>query len=408
MFRCSHLRLVPRCTISFRSVHDSRDLKQFNAKQYTAKHLEIAKKSGSEAGRAFFHLIPNDVVNIIHINTQISAFGHEGRMAEAIAFFKSLKREPDQRTVVKLVIGLTKMRDTKSAVTLIQDIEPIFNTVREKGLLGTKEYNIIVGAYLKMGVPENKINTLLEMFQKDITTYNTLLKNAIDNDDEEQIKKIIAQIDEDPNVERDSYTYGTLSTYYAKTADYYKVLMLLRQMKQTGIEPSEITLSNEITALCGTNRLKEAKELYDSKPELKHKVVSVLLKGCSHYENINNMIIQVLEEAEQFKNKLDFVTLNTMISWYPKVALAHKAEALLATMERQHGVKPDIFTYSPLVIHFAKSNQFEEAEKLLERMFQEKIYPNSELMMYIIECYRNGGEEERLHSKLLEWKNKYS
>jgi pentatricopeptide repeat protein len=422
-------------SIIFRSYSVEKEFSEYSAKEYSKLLLSLVQDRGLNKGLEFFRKIPHHLLATPHYNILIGACTRQQNLPEAMNQIEQMISngfKPDVYTLNTVLSALFRMHDFENGMRVfnimnkisvspneitfiamidgygnagqIKDAENVFyslaqqHNISNSGNMGAA----MMEAYNNNDMRENATQVFNNMPEKTIICYNTMLKFAMEDKNQESANEIIQQIQQ-AGLSFDEFTYATILTLYNKVGQYEEVISLYEQMIQKNITPNESAYVSLFQAYCRTDQLEKARKLFDQYPKMKHLTFGNLIDAYVKFKD-KTRLFSALSEAEKGEFKLDKVTINIMINAYTKIDKSYYAKQLLFSMKKIFGHDPDLYSYSAVIKKFIRERNYTQAEEVMKHMFKNGVHPNKDLMEFVARWYNHDEQSERLRQKISEWR----
>ncbi|KAM7511946.1 hypothetical protein LguiB_010821 [Lonicera macranthoides] len=146
----------------------------------------------------------------------------------------------------------------------------------------------------------------------------------------------------------DTSLWNALLTGLGREGDFDRMNVLLKEMKETNIQPNVVTFGILINHLCKSRRIDNALEVF---------------------KNVTSGDNGICAEP-------DVMLYNTMIDGLCKVGRQEEGLALMEKMKLQHSCNPNTVTYNCLIDGFCKAGEIERSHELFDEMNKLGVTPN--------------------------------
>mmetsp|Transcript_61849 Transcript_61849/g.109847 ORF Transcript_61849/g.109847 Transcript_61849/m.109847 type:complete len:941 (-) Transcript_61849:35-2857(-) len=170
-----------------------------------------------------------------------------------------------------------------------------------------------------------------------------------------------------------AHTYGSLIRAYGSIKDLSGVWSTWRQMKTRHVQPTSITLGCMVEALVTNDDIEAGYELLQeiasdeiTKPLVNAVIYGSILKGFCHQKRFAR-VWDVYDEMMAQNMEFSIVTYNSLIDTCARSGEMQRVEPLLRHMT-EHGVSPNVITYSTILKGHCALNRLDQAFQLLEDM----------------------------------------
>ena len=413
-----------------------------------------------------FNIFPNDVT----FNSLIDVYVSQKDMNKVFSTVNLMQKfniKPDNYTYTTIIKGLNKFsisnNENKNLISSISNNNELnlafklFNTVKQNGVPDEILYNCIMDACLRF----NKIDKMLEIYQEMLqnnvkissitcgivikaygmqgnpeeamkiyykmkeekipisnVTYGCLINACIKNNNLDKAFELYENLKKE-KYEMNTILYTTLIKAYSKKENLYKVCEIFSRMKEsTNAKPNNITYNSVIDCCIKRNNFKAAYDFFKemlrdinntSENSIRPDIVtfSTLIKGEINNKCFGNARKLMQKLLEYNYIKLDCVLLNTLLDGCEKCNCYEEAIDIF-NIFKSRGVECNMMTYSILMKICGKLNDFENSEKLLNEMEENKINFNLIIITCFIKtCFNTGHEIEGINI-FKDIKNKYN
>ncbi|KAK9085143.1 hypothetical protein Sjap_025554 [Stephania japonica] len=208
-------------------------------------------------------------------------------------------------------------------------------------------------------------------------------------------------------------TYGMLVDVYAKSGLVKEALLWIKQMKQRGVFPDEVTMNTVVRVLKDVGEFDKAERFFkdwckgrvelddldfesvaDPKSGLgplsvKHFLSTELFKAGGRMPPLKLMGSSLEVEPSIRKPRMT-ATYNTLIDLYGKAGRLKDASNAFAEMLKA-GVAPDTITFNTMIFTCGTNGLLSEAESLLQKMEERRVLPDTKTYNIFLSLYADAG-----------------
>merc|ERR1719197_1506253 len=227
----------------------------------------------------------------ITVGCTVDALVKNGRAEDAWTLVQELSADEEKRHYVNTVIFSTVQKGF-AAARQPKRIFAVLAEMRRSGVAcNTITYNTIIDACARCSCMDRVPALLEEMKQgnvePDVITYSTLVKGYCLAGDVDRAFKVLAEMKTDGKYAPDEILYNSLLDGCAKQNRADEALRLLEQMRDSGVAPSNFTLSILVKLMGRSRRLNQAFKIIDElcalhgfRPNIQ--VYTCLMQACIH------------------------------------------------------------------------------------------------------------------------------
>jgi len=291
-------------------------------------------------------LVPSDVALSCMLDSIVSA----GQVEEAVTLFDQWRELVPPNTIIfsNLIKGFAAQGDAERALDM-------YSQLRAEGLkMNLVAYSTLIDAQARAGKIE-KAHALLQEMREDgiepnTITYSSLVKGHCREGDLDGALKVFEQMVAN-GVLPDTVMYNTLLDGSVRACRFSLCDQLLKEMAQSGAEPSNFTLSIVVKMWGKRKKLDKAFDTVRSHAEaeslqLDSKLCTCLISACFH-NGAPKRALAALEEMKTWKycDGPDAGTYEQLIEQLVKARLVPEAaavaqEAVALACSPRSGIKP--------------------------------------------------------------------
>jgi len=318
-------------------------IKAYACLKQTKKCWSIWHEMTDKAQRG---LVPSDVALSCMLDSIVSA----GQVEEAVTLFDQWRELVPPNTIIfsNLIKGFAAQGDAERALDM-------YSQLRAEGLkMNLVAYSTLIDAQARAGKIE-KAHALLQEMREDgiepnTITYSSLVKGHCREGDLDGALKVFEQMVAN-GVLPDTVMYNTLLDGSVRACRFSLCDQLLKEMAQSGAEPSNFTLSIVVKMWGKRKKLDKAFDTVRSHAEaeslqLDSKLCTCLISACFH-NGAPKRALAALEEMKTWKycDGPDAGTYEQLIEQLVKARLVPEAaavaqEAVALACSPRSGIKP--------------------------------------------------------------------
>merc|ERR1719502_1821210 len=235
----------------------------------------------------------------ITVGCTVDALVKNGRTEDAWALAQELSSDDEKRQYVNTVIFSTVLKGFAAA----RQPKRIFAVHAEMRKIGvpcnTITYNTMIDACARCGCMD-RVSQLLEEMKRDhveldVITYSTLVKGYCHAGDVDKAFKVLAEMKGDGKLAPDEILFNSLLDGCAKQNRVDDAVRLLEDMRESGVVPSNYTLSIMVKLMGRAKRLGEAFKTVDDLPAISGvrpnvHVYTCLVQACVQNRKIDRAL----------------------------------------------------------------------------------------------------------------------
>lgn len=310
--------------------------------------------------------------------SMIKAYGQAHDIDQVWALWEEMaKRDvrPTSITLGCMVEALVMNRCADQAWQLAQNL---WNDDSQKSLLNTVIYSTILKGFAMAKRPDRLMALYEEMRARDIAcntiTYNTMLNAFAQCNAMHRVPKLLEDMKAaTPPVEPDIVTYSTMVKGFCASGDLDKGLQLLKEMELDGkFAPDEVMYNSLLDGCARQHRLDDALKLLDNMRDSgvtpSNYTLSIMVKLLGRARRLNQAFTMVkgLCEEHNFKANIQVYTCLIQACFHNRHPM--KALALHDQLVEERCV-PDQKTYIALVRGCLQAGAVDKAEAVVRCAF---------------------------------------
>merc|ERR1719253_346405 len=277
-----------------------------------------------------------------------------------------------------------------------------FQTSRDAKLDASREndlivdvvsYNTVIKGFAQAGMLPRCFDCLQEMRERNLepddVTFGTLFDMAISDNDMGAANEVV-----DLLVRGDRPVDTVMCTLFIKglvrAQKLPKAMELYEEMKRRnceGARPDIVTYSVLIKAFVDSHDLERALLLVEDLSAAGHTpddiILTHLLEGCRYVGN-HALGKRLFDDMLAAGVKPSDFTLITMVKLHGRCGAHDEAYRLVASWERQYGLKPSVIHYTCLMSGCLRTKNYDQAWQAYNLMLETKIQPDETTMATLI------------------------
>mmetsp|Transcript_4632 Transcript_4632/g.11965 ORF Transcript_4632/g.11965 Transcript_4632/m.11965 type:complete len:673 (+) Transcript_4632:111-2129(+) len=302
------------------------------------KALEVAEMMEAEG-------VVGDVVSYSALIDALGKGRQFERAEEVLEGMRIVKLKPNVITYNSLMNALGKAGKLEQASRLLR-------TMKKHGVQAdATSYNSLISACAHNNAVTMAFEFLREMEARnigvDVVTLNTALSVCMKAKTWKRAEKVLESFQE-RGIEPDIISYNTMLACYNQGKQWKRALVLLTSMEDRGVAPDIISYNSVLSVLDKNEKCQAALEL-----------------------------LRLMSTSDSAPNP-DVVSYSCILNCFKKTSRADEAVKLLKTMESEHGIKPNAYSYMAVIDACDRCGMSEEAAQLLEVMRLRRQEPDYE------------------------------
>lgn len=278
-----------------------------------------------------------------------------------------------------LLLTCVNAKQPEKAATLMWEAHALEAKLKEN-IVDPVSYNTVIRGFARAGLLSRCFDCLHDMLkhglEPDDITFGTLLDMCIADNNIGAANEVVNLL-----VGSDRPMDTVMCTLFIKglvrANCLPKAMELYREMAQReGARPDIVTYSVLIKALVDQHELQQALHLMDDMVQVGHMpddiILTHLLEGCRYVGN-HALGKKLFEDMLAAGVKPSEFTLMTMLKLHGRCGAHKEAHALVASWEKEHGVKPKVIHYTCLMSGCLRSKSYKQAWAAYELMCENHV-----------------------------------
>lgn len=408
-------------------------------------------KQPHEAELFFNGLIENEIeISIVTYGTLLKAFAHSSLPHEAERILndmiskQNLVRDilPNLHCYNIVIDGFAKLGLHQDAIRIYDSIpvslkptmatygsvlssyrnepalgEIFFNQLLENNIIPNQIcFTILISAYSKSGFP-NDAERILDLMGKyhhvGPITYNLVINSYCKKLDLDSAHNLIKKM-ENQGLKPDLINYTTLLNGYCHSSKPYLAVEILEKLRLKKYKPNVVTYNTLIKVFVSINKPEEGEKLLDEmirlsiQPDLV--TFTILMNGYGKVNQIDS-VLRIYNYIKNNKSyQLNDYIFNTLIKCYCKSNQTNEAEKILHEMielsQKQsshtnnnnndhHKIKPDIVSFNTVLSGYNREKNLEACERVFKLLQSQNLQPDLITYTSLITAYGVNNQPEK-------------
>eukprot|EP00411_Alexandrium_monilatum_P101980 CAMPEP_0175773814 /NCGR_PEP_ID=MMETSP0097-20121207/73282_1 /TAXON_ID=311494 /ORGANISM="Alexandrium monilatum, Strain CCMP3105" /LENGTH=875 /DNA_ID=CAMNT_0017084257 /DNA_START=79 /DNA_END=2706 /DNA_ORIENTATION=+ len=311
--------------------------------------------------------------------SMIKAFGQARNVPRIWGLWHDMASKKVQPTAITLGCMMEALVANHHAEEAWQLLHETWESEGQRHLVNTVTYTTLLKGFAKQ--PEKVVAMYEEMrargIQCNTITYNTLLNAFAQSRAMHRVPQVLEDMRaSDPPVEPDVVTYSTLIKGFCSSGNVDRALGLLDEMEKDGkYLPDEMMYNSLLDGCAKEQRLNDALRLVDKMRQTgvppSNYTLSMMVKLLGRCRKLTQAFSMVESLAAEFSFRPNIQVYTCLIQACFHNRQPGKAVALLERI-LEEGVRPDEKTYTVLASGFLQSGQAEKAAQIVMRSFDDE------------------------------------
>lgn len=219
----------------------------------------------------------------------------------------------------------------------------------------------------------------------------------------QEAESLFSRVKKKKEAELNLIVYNCMVNCYSKGGHEAKMLGLVEEMKQIGIEPDAFTYGILMNTFSVKKDLSTVEKYFEEmklkiKPGIIH--YNSILKACGASGNLKKLQ-EYHEELQRNGVEEDMTTFNTIIDAYGKSGELRAMEASFDEMVEK-GVRPGVYTFNTMLSAFGKNEEIDILKECYADMLERRLKPDIITYNTLIAAYWQAKLFEELESTFKE------
>ncbi|CAG8557281.1 14170_t:CDS:1, partial [Ambispora leptoticha] len=189
------------------------------------------------------------------------------------------------------------------------------------------------------------------------------------------------------NIKPDAHSYSAIIECYFRSRETKKAAELYLQMSKAKIQMDIHGYNRIINGLLWNNLPDTALDLYKAmqKGSVPPNIVTynTLIRGLMYAKRWQELI-EVIKDMRKAKHTMDAITLTTFLERFFAIGDVESAKSIIPLFALA-GVQPTAVTYGALISGLIRCRDFDGAQKALEEMIEQGLYPGIQVLTNMIQ-----------------------
>ncbi|CAK7324227.1 unnamed protein product [Dovyalis caffra] len=309
--------------------------------------------------------------NLVSWSAVIGGFAQNGYDEEAIEMLFRMQvegLEPNARTLASVLPACARLQRLDLGMQLHGYI------TRHGFLCNPVVMNALVDVYRRCGDMGSAVKIFLKFSVKNALSCNTMIVGYCESGDVSKAKELFDRMDV-AGIERDIISWNSMISGYVDNFMFDEALNMYRNLlMEEGIEPDSFTLGSVLTACADMISLREGKEIHSQ----------AIVKGLQSDTFVGGALVEMYSKCQDqvaaqmaFDEVIekDVPTWNALISGYARSNQIERIQNLLEKMKGD-GYHPNIYTWNSILAGLVENGQLDLAMQLLSEMQTSKLRPD--------------------------------
>ncbi|WCJ32472.1 Pentatricopeptide repeat (PPR) superfamily protein [Euphorbia peplus] len=296
--------------------------------------------------------------NHVSWSAVIGGFAQNGYDKEAIELFSRMQVEgiePNARTIASALPACARLQKLSRA-------EEFHGYIMRRGFMSNPfVVNGLVDVYRRCGDMDSAFKIFSKFQLKNGVSYNTMIVGYCENCDVWKARELFDQM-ELSGLKRDVISWNTMISGYVDNFMFDEAVDLFQELLNKGIEPDSYTLGSILTVCADTASLRIGKEIHSY----------ALVKGLQSNTFVGGALVEMYTKCQDIRaaqmafNEVidkDTPTWNVLISGYARSNQPERVESLLDEM-REKGYEPNTYTWNGILAGYVENGQLDLAMEL--------------------------------------------
>ncbi|KAL7617935.1 hypothetical protein Lser_V15G00445 [Lactuca serriola] len=316
---------------------------------------------------------------------------------KALEFFRLLERHPiytHSTTSFDHAIDIAaRLRDYKTVWTLV--------ALMRKRRLGPnpKTFAIITERFVSAGKPDKAVRVFLSMHehgcQQDLNSFNTFLDVLCKSKRAEMAYNLFKVLKR--RFKADTISYNIIANGFCLIKRTPRALEVLREMVESGLEPTLKTYNIILNGYFKAGQIKEAWQFFLEMKRRKCVMDVVTYTTMVHGFGVSGEIQKARQVFDEMLETGILPSVATYTAFIQVLCKKDTVENAIVVFEEmlKKGYTPNSTTYSVLIRGLCHVGKMDKAMEYLDRMKQDECEPNVQIFNVIIRYYCDEGEIEK-------------
>ncbi|XP_061346806.1 pentatricopeptide repeat-containing protein At2g13600-like [Gastrolobium bilobum] len=308
--------------------------------------------------------------NLVSWSAVIAGFSQNGYDVESVELLARMLRvgmKPNARTLASVLPACARIQWQRLGKELHGYI------IRHEFFSNAFVVNALVDVYRRCGNMKSAFKIFSKFSRKCTASYNTIITGYWENGNIFKAKELFDQM-EQGGVERDRISWNSIISGYVDNFLFDKAFGLFQDLLKEGIEPDSFTLGSVLTGCADMASIRRGKEVHSQ----------VIVKGLQSNSFVGGALVEMYCKCQDIMaaqmafeevTERDVATWNALISGYARSNQTQKIEELLQKMEGD-GFEPNVHTWNGIIAGYVENKHYDSATQLFTQMQISNLRPD--------------------------------
>lgn len=309
--------------------------------------------------------------NVVSWSAVIGGFAQNGYDEEAIEMLFRMQVEglvPNAQTLAGVLPACARLRRLDLGKQLHGYI------TRHDFISNPVVVNALVDVYRRCGDMGSAAKIFLKFSVKNVLSCNTMIVGYCESGDVSKAKELFDCMDV-LGIERDLISWNSIISGYVRNFMFDEAFSMFQNMlMEEGIEPDSFTLGSVLTACADTISLGQGKEIH----------AQAIVKGLQSDTFVGGALVEMYSKCQDLTAaqmafdeviEKDVPTWNALISGYARSNQIERIQYLLEKMKGD-GYHPNIYTWNSILAGLVENRQLDLTMQLFSEMQISKLRPD--------------------------------
>lgn len=308
--------------------------------------------------------------NLVSWSAVIAGFSQNGYDEEAIQLLSKMQEaglEPNARTLASVITTCARLRKLSLGRELHSYI------IRHDAMPNDFVVNGLLDMYRRCGDMKSAFRIFSKVSRKCSASYNTMIAGYSENGNIFKAKGLFDQMEQE-GIVRDRISWNSMISGYVDNFLFDGALSLFQDLLKTGIAPDSFTLGGVLTACADMASIRHGKEIH----------TQAIVRGLQSNSFIGGALVEMYFKCENMVaaqrafdevSERDVATWNALISGYARSNQIEKIQELLQRMIKD-GFEPNVYTWNGILAGYVENSHYDLAMQLFTGMQSSNLRPD--------------------------------
>uniref|UniRef100_A0A2P2QVA0 Uncharacterized protein MANES_01G036700 n=1 Tax=Rhizophora mucronata TaxID=61149 RepID=A0A2P2QVA0_RHIMU len=311
------------------------------------------------------------VANLVSWSAVIGGFAQNGYDEEAIELLSQMQGEglePNARTLASVLPACARLQD----ISLGKELHGYI--MRHGYMCNRFVVNGLVDVYRRCGDMGSALNIFSNFSVKNDVSYNTMIVGYCETGIIAKAKELFDHM-ELMGVKRDLISWNSMISGYVHNFLFEKALNMFRDLlMEEEIEPDSFTLGSVLKACADTASLEEGKQIHSR----------AIVRGLQSNTFVGGALVEMYSKCQDIVAaqmafdevvKPDLPTWNALISGYARCNQIEKIQSLLDKL-KEDGYEQNVYTWNGILAGHVENDHLDLAMQLFCEMQTSNLRPD--------------------------------